>query len=254
MKGSAVTTLQIARTLWLGCVVCLLVGLSAGATGCSVEPSCVSDKETITTVVSSSSSTTSEATTTSEASIPASSSTVGLSTSTTEAGEVSSSTTLSASSTTTIASTTTTEALSSAEVRLADGTIKAMGFIDRVWVSGGTRYLSIDYAEMLTGEEARQAAIEAGEIGPAEVLPNDYFIRNVNPKKRQFRVSLSVAITTSTRWPPHDGMGVPCTWEDFLSFWGPGPLPEGDRHMCTVPWWIVRDGDLVIRIDEQYLP
>ncbi len=59
--------------------------------------------------------------------------------------------------TTSAASTTTTEALSSAEILLPNGNIKGMGYIDKVWESGGVRHISIDYAQMLTGEEARQA-------------------------------------------------------------------------------------------------
>ena len=38
--------------------------------------------------------------------------------------------------------------------------------------------LGVDLAEFLTGEEARQAAIEAGVIGDDEDLPNDFFIVN----------------------------------------------------------------------------
>jgi hypothetical protein len=154
-------------------------------------------------------------------------------------------------STTTEPSTTsTTEALSSAETRLPDGTIKGMGFIDAVWETGGARHLSIDYAEMLTGEEARQAAIEAGYIGPDEDLPNDYFIRNVNPQLREFTVSASAAITTATR---SGGFDEPATWVEFLSFWTAAP-PEDATHMYLVPWWIIRDGTEVISIDEQYVP
>lgn len=228
---------------FLPLLLAVLVG--AAAAGCSAEFSCGSGEESSTTVASSTNG--EELSTTSQTSVP---------------GTLPSTTIASGGTSTSVVippaalddSTTTTEALSSAETRLPDGTIKALGFIDRVWEAGGTRYLSIDYAEMLTGEEARRAAVEAGDLPPGEDLPNDYYIRNVNPKKREFRVSLSVAITTSTRWAPHDGMGVSCTWEDFLSFWGPGPLLDGESHLHAVPWWIVRDGDLVIRIDEQYLP
>ncbi|MBN1629483.1 MAG: hypothetical protein JW990_06960 [Thermoleophilia bacterium] len=160
------------------------------------------------------------------------------------------------SSTTTEAPTTTTEAeqLSSAETRLPNGDIKGMGFIDRVWVEDGVRYLSIDYAEFLTGEEANQAAVDAGVIEPGEDVPNDYFIRNVNPKKREFTVSDSVAITTATRWAPNDGPAAPCAWEDFLSFCGPGPLPDGDSQLHAVPWWIIRTGAEVYSVEEQYIP
>ena len=60
-------------------------------------------------------------------------------------------TTVTASTTTaTVANASTTstagEALSTAETRLPNGHIKALGFITRVWVEGGSRHLEIDYA------------------------------------------------------------------------------------------------------------
>ncbi len=156
---------------------------------------------------------------------------------------------------TTEATTTTTEALSSAETRLPNGHTKAMGYIDQVYIQDGTRYISIDYAEMLTGAAAHDAAVAAGEIEPGDDLPNDYFISNTNPMKRTFEVSNAVAITTSTRWVAGDDMNAPCTWSDFISFWGPaGALADSEKHLHSMPWWIERDGQVVVKIDEQYLP
>lgn len=42
----------------------------------------------------------------------------------------------------------------------------------------GVTTLGIDLAEMLTGEEAKQAAIEDGVIAEGEDLPNDFYIDN----------------------------------------------------------------------------
>jgi hypothetical protein len=42
----------------------------------------------------------------------------------------------------------------------------------------GSMTLGVDLAEMLTGEEAREAAVEDGVIGEDEVLPNDFYIDN----------------------------------------------------------------------------
>jgi hypothetical protein len=151
--------------------------------------------------------------------------------------------------------TTITEALSSAETRLANGHIKAMGFIDKVYVKDGKRYISIDYAQMLTGAAAQAAAIAEGFIAPGETLDTDYYISNVNPQKRTFEVSDSAAITTSTRWVAGEDMNAPCTWADFKSFWGPSAaLDDSEKHLHAVPWWIERDGPVVVKIDEQYLP
>jgi hypothetical protein len=151
--------------------------------------------------------------------------------------------------------TTTTVSLSSAETMLPSGHIKAMGFIDKVYIQDGKRYISIDYAEMLTGPAALAAAIAAGDVPPGGTLDTDYYIANTNPQKRIFEVSNSVAITTSTRWVAGDDMGAPCTWTAFKSFWGPaGALAESEKHLHDMPWWIERDALVVIKIDEQYLP
>jgi hypothetical protein len=147
--------------------------------------------------------------------------------------------------------TTTTEKLSTAEQRLADGHIKAMGFIKKVWEQGGKRYISIDYAEMLTGQAAIDAAVAAGDIKPGEDLPNDYYIKNTNKQERQFEVSGSVAITTST-WGGQ--MNRPVTWDVFVTFWSATPPDAEAGFLRNNPWWIERDGQTVLKIDEQYLP
>lgn len=159
--------------------------------------------------------------------------------------------------TTTLMETTTTTggSLSSAEKKLANGHYKAMGFIDKVYVSGGKRYIRIDYAVMLTGAAALEAAIDEGYISPGEELDTDYYISNTNKQKRTFEVSNSVAIRTSTRWVGGDDMDAACTWSDFKSFWGPaGALDDSEKHLHAMPWWIERDGNVVLKIDEQYLP
>ena len=148
--------------------------------------------------------------------------------------------------------TTTTEKLSTAEQRLPDGHIKAMGFIKKAWVQGGKRYISIDYAEMLTGQAAIDAAIAAGDIQPGEDLPNDYYIRNTNHDLREFEVSGAVAITTAT-WGDNTPDN-PVTWDVFVSFWSATPPDADAAFLRDNPWWIERDGQTVIKIDEQYLP
>jgi hypothetical protein len=153
--------------------------------------------------------------------------------------------------TTTTGLTTTTEKLSTAETRLSNGHIKAMGYIDKVYEKDGKRYISIDYAEYLTGAAADAAAVAAGEIAPGEHVPDDYWIQNDNPQKRVFEVSDSVAITTSSwistfAW--NEIMDHPVTWAQFKSFWSATP-PADDIHLHRSPWWIERDGPLVVKID-----
>ena len=64
-----------------------------------------------------------------------------------------------------------------------------------------------------------------------------------------------MAITTSTRWVGGtEKMNAPCTWNAFKSFWGSqGALNDSEKHLHKSPWWIERSGQVVVKIDEQYL-
>jgi len=158
--------------------------------------------------------------------------------------------TTSANSTTTSSVTTTTEPLTDAETRLPDGHVQAMGFIHQIGDINKKNYVWINYAEILTGEAARAAAIEAGELSPGEEPDTDYFITPEDPKRRQFQVSDSVVITTSS----YDGVtDRPITWEEFRSYWTSSAAPD-TVYLRDAPWWIERDGNMVIKIYEQYLP
>ena len=137
--------------------------------------------------------------------------------------------------------------LSTAESLLPNGHIRAMGFIKRVWVDGGTRRLEIDYAEMLTGAAADAAAVAAGLINPGEHVDNDYFISNVNPALRAFIVS-----PVATFFDDTGVTGVPITWETFLGYWTGDPTDAA--HKRAAPWWIERDGTTVVKVNQQYLP
>jgi hypothetical protein len=144
------------------------------------------------------------------------------------------------------------EVLASSETLLPDGHIKACGIIKDVFLDGNVRKLSIDYVDFLTGAEADAAAVAAGAIAPGEHADNDYWVRNVNPRLRTFTISTTVEIYTEYRNLLVEVQ--PCSWTDFLSFWGPGPLPEGDAHLPDSLWWIERDGDTVVWIRQQFVP
>jgi len=149
------------------------------------------------------------------------------------------------------------------ETRLSNGHFRGLVYITSMeGILGGYRSVDVDYLEMLTGEEAKAAAVEDGAISPGEDLPNDYYIRNsTTPREEQegpgeygptFVVPETVAITTYTFG---DGGEQAITWEQFVSFWHPTSPPEGGEHMRDVPWWIERDekGN-VVSITECVLP
>jgi hypothetical protein len=122
-------------------------------------------------------------------------------------------------------------------------------------VDGGGRHLKIDYVEIIGGEaEATAAAIEDGVILPGETWDGEFYINNDNPLLRTFSIADSVEIFTQYRDYLVDLDGAPCSWADFLSFWGPGPLAEGDAHLPTSLWWIERDGNTVIWTMQMFMP
>jgi hypothetical protein len=106
-----------------------------------------------------------------------------------------------------------------------------------------------------TGAAADAAAIADGFIAAGEHVDNDYYVRNKNTKLRAFDVSNTVAITTYSRVDPIDAADPPCSWNDFYDFWnliGP-PLPA-DMGMSEGLWWIERNGNTVVKIDQQWVP
>ncbi len=72
-----------------------------------------------------------------------------------------------------------------ASVPLADG--EWFGFVSVVR-DGERVFVSFDDAEMLSGEDARQAAADAGMIKPGDDVPNDFFIANPDPIAIELRV------------------------------------------------------------------
>jgi hypothetical protein len=119
-----------------------------------------------------------------------------------------------------------------------------------VWSDSGTHKIKIDYVDFLTGDAADAAAVAAGEIAAGEHVDNDYYIRNNNPKLRTFTVSGSAVITTDDRSLP-PGHLVTHTWSEFAGFW---TLSGEEAWLSRMPWWIERDGNTVVRIDQQFLP
>jgi hypothetical protein len=138
------------------------------------------------------------------------------------------------------------------ETRLPNGHFRGLVYIlkmdSTVVYTGSYRNIKVDFLEMLTGEEAKAAAVEDGVISPGEDLPNDYYIRNLTTPEEEaasegdpgpaFMVSDTASITTYTFG---NGGEQAITWEQFVSFWHPTSPPEGGEYMRDVPWWIERD-------------
>jgi hypothetical protein len=151
------------------------------------------------------------------------------------------------------------------ETRLPNGHFRGLVFITYLGfmdVMDGYRGIDVDYLELLTGEEAKAAAVEDGAISPGEDLPHDYYVRNpTTPAEEEagegeygpsFVVYETASITTYTFG---DGGEQAITWDQLVSFWHPTSPPEGGEHMRDVPWWIERDErGCVVSITECVLP
>jgi len=118
----------------------------------------------------------------------------------------------------------------------------------------GSKTAVVDIAEWLTGPAAVQAAIGDGHIRPGEALPNDYYLRNVNPLTR--RVPLATPVTVTVARCPTGCATYAGTLEGLAQALS-HPDPHADLAAAYRPaslyWLRIVDGEIV-RIDEQYRP
>lgn len=115
-----------------------------------------------------------------------------------------------------------------------------------VAVSNGDKTVRFDLIQWLTGEAANKAAAEDGEESPP---PNDYYIRNVNPKLRTLATAPSVTVTVNVLAAEETGSAVKDTEITLAKLAG---YPR-DRVRDAVFWLTVSHGK-VTRIEEQFVP
>ncbi len=143
------------------------------------------------------------------------------------------------------------------------------GYVTEVASDGSS--LTIDFAEFLTGEEANEAARAAGEIGPDDVVPNDYFISNTNPRLRTFPIADDVMVQLvgflieggeidtigipPSEWAELVAFALQCIADEFpeecVDIGGEGWIWYGSGFL---PYWILVEDGVVVAIEEQYLP
>ena len=135
----------------------------------------------------------------------------------------------------------------STDTSIEDG--KFFTFIEEATSKGGVYYLTADYAQLLTGDEAAAAATAAGDESPP---PNDYYIVNENEKLRSLPVAANVDVLLST-WEKHfSAEGYPVEfseWRDMIN-----GVNDDFPRATMVPYWVTIKGGKVTKIAEQYLP
>jgi hypothetical protein len=110
-------------------------------------------------------------------------------------------------------------------------------------VDPGRRTVTFDLLQWFEGEAAAKAAAEDGEESPP---PNDYYIRNVNPRLRTLPVAADAQITVSSlASSANPTKDTPVTLAQLAGYF---PTNVAD------PFWITVERGQVTGIAQQYLP
>jgi hypothetical protein len=105
--------------------------------------------------------------------------------------------------------------------------------------------ITFDLIQFFTGEAATKAAAEDGEESPP---PNDYYIRNVNPRLRTLPVAADAPITVNVLAAQSTGSStkdVSVTLAKLASYF---------PNSGTPPFWITVKQSQVTKIAQQFLP
>ena len=103
--------------------------------------------------------------------------------------------------------------------------------------------LVIDVQQWFTDQEAIAAAIEDGVIVPGEIIPNDYYIRNENPRWRT--IEIDPAATVSLTVYPYGEIDDPqiVSLERFANL-----------SLGWSEYWVTMEDGRVVAIEQQFIP
>ncbi len=127
--------------------------------------------------------------------------------------------------------------------------IRDFGYLSRKAIKGSDVLLTIQYAELLRGEAAKQAAIEDGLIKEDEDLEDDYYVREGDREIGTFKVDprAKVFLTDSPEGPLKE-----IALDKFLTQVGTG---KDDRsELANAPYWFTLVGDRITKIEQQFVP
>ena len=115
--------------------------------------------------------------------------------------------------------------------------------VQRVQVGGRT--VTFDLVQWFQGDAAARAAAEDGEESPP---PNDYYIRNVNPRLRTLPVAAGAPITVNVLAASSTGSStkdVTVTLDKLATYF---------PNSGTAPFWITVEQGQATRIAQQFVP
>jgi hypothetical protein len=110
----------------------------------------------------------------------------------------------------------------------------------RVDVAGRT--VTVDLVQWFTGEAAAKAAAEDGKESPP---PNDYYVRNVNPRLRTLPLATDARLTLTRQTLGQGGNATEGVEADLARL-----AASGRKHL----FWATVEGGRIQRLEEQYLP
>ncbi|PVU82621.1 hypothetical protein DDP54_05965 [Cellulomonas sp. WB94] len=121
-------------------------------------------------------------------------------------------------------------------------------YVMGTYTAGGTRYLTVDYVQLLTGEAAGTAAAAHGDESPP---PNDYYIVNDSSLLRELPLAADVTVRVVTN---ADGSLDPAGSDLSAVDWvGRITGTDAGRFLSSLYRLTITDGT-VDAIEEQYLP
>lgn len=119
----------------------------------------------------------------------------------------------------------------------------------------GPTVVTIDIAEILTGEEARKAAVDAGVIEEGEDLPNDFFIDDPDDEFEILTLADDAVIKVLSAMTPETYLTIDAaTLESLFNGSYAGEPVYGISPDMPAPMNITVEDGLVTIIESVYLP
>lgn len=115
-----------------------------------------------------------------------------------------------------------------------------------VGIYAASASIELDEVEILTGDEARRAAVEAGDIDEGEDLPNDYWIRDESDATERLTVDPEATVTLYDCSGGCEPVAV-----DLGAFLRGEAQPYGGDHPIVE---ITVRGGMITSLAEVYLP
>jgi hypothetical protein len=112
-------------------------------------------------------------------------------------------------------------------------------------VDAGQQTITFDLIQFFTGDAATKAAAEDNQESPP---PNDYYIRNVNPRLRTLPVAAGAPITVNVLAAQTTGSStkdVSVTLDELAAYF---------PNSGTAPFWITVEQGQVTKIAQQFVP